>query len=216
MREAEAKLEHLTNYRVKVVEKAVNGVKDILVVADPWEGGVCGRSNCLLCKAGVDKPRCTKRNILYESFCSTYLMEGKYEVYVGESGNSAFERANQHLEGYRTEKSDNHMWSHARDAHGGRKDLHFKFVVIKTFQLALSRQVAEAAGTRRRGVSNILNSKGVFNRCAIPELSPTTTGYGRRRRPSLGVNLQRFQKEEKQTPSRPDGDQKTSRRMVQG
>ena len=44
-------------------------------------------------------------------------------------------------------------------------------MVVRTFQSALARQVAEAVRTRQRGTENILNKQGVFNRCAIPELT---------------------------------------------
>ena len=50
-------------------------------------------------------------------------------------------------------------------------DVKWNFVVIKTFQKALTRQISEAVRTRTRGEHLILNSKGVYNRCAVPELA---------------------------------------------
>ena len=69
------------------------------------------------------------------------------------------------------EKLATHMWGHSLTHHGGRMDLKFKFVIVKTFQKALTRQISEAVRTRKRGEDLILNKKGVFNRCAVPELA---------------------------------------------
>ena len=49
-------------------------------------------------------------------------------------------------------------------------NVELKFVVVKTFQKALTRQISEAVRTRHRGEDLILNKKGAFNRCTVPEL----------------------------------------------
>ena len=41
LREAEKQLADITNNKVKIVEKAGTTMKDLLVAADPWEGGHC-------------------------------------------------------------------------------------------------------------------------------------------------------------------------------
>ena len=49
LREAEAKLETLTGYRLKVVERSGTKLVDILTKSDPWQGADCGRKGCILC-----------------------------------------------------------------------------------------------------------------------------------------------------------------------
>ena len=78
MREAEAKLETLTGYKLKVVERAGTKLVDILTKSDPWQGADCGREDCLLCltKAATGKNKtqdCTRRNLVYETWCINCL-----------------------------------------------------------------------------------------------------------------------------------------------
>ena len=63
------------------------------------------------------------------------------------------------------------MWNHAVEHHGSRMDVIWKFVVVKTVQNALTQQISEAVRMRKRGEHLILNTKGVFNPCAVPELA---------------------------------------------
>ena len=55
--------------------------------------------------------------------------------------------------------------------HQGRMDVEYKFVVVSTFQKALTRQISEVVRTTQRVEDLILNKKGVFNQWAIPELA---------------------------------------------
>ena len=76
MREAENTMQDMTGYRLKIVERAGTKLEDMLTKADPWQGQECGREKCLLC---LTKQRtgkyttqdCTRRNIVYESWCIT-------------------------------------------------------------------------------------------------------------------------------------------------
>ena len=49
MREAEATLQSMTGYRIKIVERSGLKLEDALCKADPWQGQDCGREKCLLC-----------------------------------------------------------------------------------------------------------------------------------------------------------------------
>ena len=49
--------------------------------------------------------------------------------------------------------------------------MEFQFVVVKTLQKALTRQISEAVRTRQRGEDLIINKKCVFNLCVVPELA---------------------------------------------
>ena len=71
LREAEDKLESLTGYRLKVVERTGAKLEDLLHTSDPWRGQDCGRELCMLCstkeKTGkLRKQYCKKRSLVYE------------------------------------------------------------------------------------------------------------------------------------------------------
>ena len=50
LRESAKKLETMTGFRLKIVEKVGMKLVDILHKADPWVGEDCGRRKCLLCQ----------------------------------------------------------------------------------------------------------------------------------------------------------------------
>ena len=76
MRDAEQTLQEMTGYRLKIVERSGTALEDILAKADPWQGQEYGREKCLLCltkqRTGKQSTQdCTRRNIVYESWCMT-------------------------------------------------------------------------------------------------------------------------------------------------
>ena len=78
LREEEISLEKHTGYRVKYVERAGTNIGNILCKSDHWSGRQCGRNDCLLCltkaKTGKNTSQsCTKRNIVYETWCQLCL-----------------------------------------------------------------------------------------------------------------------------------------------
>ena len=50
LRESEEKMEEMTGYRIKIVEKGGTKLVDILHKANPWAGEDYNRPGCLLCK----------------------------------------------------------------------------------------------------------------------------------------------------------------------
>ena len=169
LREAEQRLADITGWRVKVVEKSGTTLKQLLHKSNPWSGGLCGREGCFPCQAGDVDGDCFRRNILYETSCNQCKQRGQERVYVGESSRSSYERGGEHADDYRKETSDSHMHKHATTDHHGEENPTFSFKVVKSFQNALARQVSEAVRLRKRG-DIVLNSKGVYNRCALPRL----------------------------------------------
>jgi hypothetical protein len=76
MKEAEAKLEELTGYRLKVEERGGIKLEHILRKSNPWEGNNCNRQKCLLSetKQRTEKcmsQSCMKRSVVYETWCGT-------------------------------------------------------------------------------------------------------------------------------------------------
>jgi hypothetical protein len=77
LREAEAKLQDMTGYRLKIVERAGLKLEDILHKADPWQGQDCKREKCLLCltksRTGKNTTQdCSRRILVYETWCMTF------------------------------------------------------------------------------------------------------------------------------------------------
>ena len=44
----------------------------------------------------------------------------------------------------KVQHEDSYMWGHTLSHHQGRRDVKYKFVIVKTFQKALIRQISEA------------------------------------------------------------------------
>jgi hypothetical protein len=89
-------------------------------------------------------------------------------LYVGESARSLFERAGEHWEGAMGGKDENHMLEHLALSHRDEQVPKFRFRVVKKCKTALERQVREAVRIEMRG--NILNKKGMFNRCKLTRM----------------------------------------------
>ena len=114
LREVERKANRIVGYKTKIVEGVGNKLKDLLPNSNPWKGTHCGRDRCIPCNQPTEqKQDCRRRNIIYEKVCITCNPEagqkerrqdgqelqdgGKYpSIYVGESGRSLHERAQDH------------------------------------------------------------------------------------------------------------------------
>ena len=200
MREAEAKLETLTGYKLKVVERAGTKLVDILTKSDPWQGADCGREDCLLCltKAATGKNKtqdCTRRNLVYETWCMNCLerdeeaakieagedkdmlkhLTGKIKkyMYVGETARSTFERSWEHVHDMKSLSTKSHMLKHAVDARPNEElsTLRFGIKVIKYARKAFDRQIFESVAIEENRLHHhLLNSRSEFNRSAVPRL----------------------------------------------
>ena len=120
LREAEEKLESLTGYRLKVVERAGAKLEDLLHTNNPWRGKDCGRELCMLCytkeKTGkLKKQYCKKRSLVYKIWClecqeiygereekEEILKKIKIHKYIGETSRSVYERTLEHQMAYQT------------------------------------------------------------------------------------------------------------------
>ena len=94
-------------------------------------------------------------------------------VYVGETARSGWERATEHVRNYRKRLEDSCLEKHASDSHKGERRPKFAMKVVKQYETAFRRQIAEAVRIRTRarepGVT-VLNSKGEYSRCELPRL----------------------------------------------
>ena len=217
LRQAELKLEELTGYKLKVVERAGMRLEDLLCKADPWQGKDCCREACLLCKTkektGKNKSQdCTKRSLVYEIWCldceskeedrikaaagdDEKLLEElkktkKLYKYVGESSRSIYERAMEHSNALTSLSSGSSMLRHHLDQHEGEELDPGKFGVrvLQYTRTSFERQILESVKIQENNNHFLLNSKSEYNRCAIPRL---TTKIGE-------TAYKRWKKEEKE------------------
>ena len=94
---------------------------------------------------------------------------GVPSLYVGESARSLFERSTEHWQAAHIKKEESHMHQHMVEEH--RKEIdrpEFRFRVVRSFNTALDRQVAEAIRIEMRG--QVLNRREEFNRCSLTRL----------------------------------------------
>ena len=92
--------------------------------------------------------------------------------YVGESARSAYERGKEHMEGYKQGREENHMVKHKLMDHPG-EEVTFKMKVLVRHRSSFERQETEAVLIEMKEKDGLLNSKGGFNRCALPRIQVT-------------------------------------------
>ena len=133
MREAGARLEGVTGFRIKVQENGGTKLQQLLPNTNPWSGGVCGREDCVTCKQGGEtKQDCYKRGVVYESSCNICnpeeglkrttgegLADGREfpSIYVGESSRSLHERIKEDVKDMEDREEDSHMIKHWTNHH---------------------------------------------------------------------------------------------------
>ena len=145
LKEVETQLGKLTGARIKIVEKVGTKLVDMLHQADPWQGMDCQREKCLICSTKLKTERdrrkdCTKRNVVYETWClncerteeekigdgeddDKIIRERRENIkkykYIGETARSAYERGLEHLRDFGEMKLDSHMLKHYMEEHEG-------------------------------------------------------------------------------------------------
>ena len=128
------RMEHLTKFRVKVVERAGTSLQNLLSQTSIWRGLPCGRGECVSCNQGGEEvPPCTRSNVVYENICLSCnpgaLKKGDLEaqetdqpsLYVGESSRSLQERMVEHWGSYRRREEVSHIRKHQDLQHPGQE-----------------------------------------------------------------------------------------------
>ena len=198
LRKAEEKMEELTGYRLKVMERAGQKLSDLLVKSNPWKGLDCWREKCLLCvtkdNSGKNKSQdCCKRSVVYEMWCQCLEKEEEklrerieddeeYErekqkikvwKYIGESSRSTYERAYEHQYGLKNLSTNSYMLKHGIDCHEetATEVGRFHIKVLMFARSSFDRQIQESVFLQENRHHNLLNSKSEYNRCALPRLA---------------------------------------------
>ena len=162
LRLGEQKVGKISNWKIKIVERGGDKLTSLLVTKNPWSDLKCGRTSCHLCPNSDSDSRCRRRSILYENRCLTCQENGKTVLYIGESGKSAFERADEHHKDVRYKPQKSHIKSHIDEEHGGDlEQAKFGFKVLRTYKTAFQRQISEAVTIRLLTLhgKNLLNNK---------------------------------------------------------
>ena len=102
MRDSELKLEEMTGYRLKIVERGGTKLEDILIKKNLWAGDCCDREACLLCSTKmkddkIHQKSCTKRNLVYKTWCHT-CHSRNMENLRKEAGNPKLEEVRKYMQ----------------------------------------------------------------------------------------------------------------------
>ena len=172
LRQGKEDLHKLTGYRLKVVEQVGDKILDKLHTANPWRGRPCEREDCWPCRTKEwtekdAKKDCSKRSLVYETWCQTCYMKDVEEIreteeseeeankkiekirlhkYIGETARSAYERGWEHQEALRKLEEDSHLLKHVAHYHQGvpMEEIRFGMRVKRYARTALERQVLES------------------------------------------------------------------------
>ena len=137
---------------------------------------------------------CTKRCIVYETWCITCERREREKIleeevdeekqrekfkrikiskYIGETSRSAYERGLEHLKDFEDMKAESHMIKHYLENHEDEEmmSMEFGMRIVRKPRTAFNRQIAESVMIQSNKNHNILNSKSEYNRCALPRLA---------------------------------------------
>ena len=138
IRAVESKMKKISGWHYKVVERSGDSLVNILHKADSWAGQDSLSTKCMLCRTKIKTGKhltqdCTKRNIIYETWCIDCYDEDKRKIeeeymedpktmkkklediklfkYAGESSRSVYERAWEHENSKEKLHSDSLSWT---------------------------------------------------------------------------------------------------------
>ena len=89
--------------------------------------------------------------------------------YDGEAGHPCYSRGKDHMRGYKNEE-DNVLWKHAKNVHGGRKDVKFVMKVLKHYGSDNTTRKSNEAVRINMNPGIKLNSKAEFRQPRVPRV----------------------------------------------
>ena len=172
LRELFLRLERITGFGIKVVERAGATVKSKLPTS-LGDGVPCGRTDCVPCNQGAEFIHpCTRTSVLYENVCllcnptagtKEELGEIRMDIptmYVGESSRSLKERGGVNWTTYRGKGKESHTLKHHILQHNEEGVPRFVLRAVSSHKTALDHQVSETVRIKQRGEEGaLLNSK---------------------------------------------------------
>ena len=150
--------------KIQVVESAGRSLKSILQKSDPFDSEECrNKEGCPVCQSG--NKHCRRESVTYEIACTDCG-----DIYVGETGDNAYTRGNQHVQALENKAKDSVLWKHIQCKHSEEASPVFKMRVTGTYKDdALLRQVAEGNAINRKG-GKAMDSKADWNHQRIPSV----------------------------------------------
>ena len=167
--------------------------------SDPWCGQDCSRETCWLCETKLltgknTRQECTKRNLVYETYCISCeerdmrelgekegnenkngeRVQVKLHKYVGETCRSVWERATEHLADLRNLSPASHLLKHILDRHEeeNMEEIRFGIRIVKYTRSPFERQILESVKIQQERQHHfLLNSRAEYNRCSLPRLT---------------------------------------------
>ena len=179
----ENKIAKMTKERIRIVERSGTTVKQILHKSNPWAGGHCGRTSCLMCENGDGKQNCMEKNIVYQISCLECAATAggvnapgqrrcRPAIYIGQTSRTGFERGKEQFDGLKKKNENNPLFKHVADKHNRNAEVKFRMTVVKRHFSAFSRLIHKALRIERMSKLDveILNSRGEFQRNVLPRL----------------------------------------------
>ena len=109
LREAENKLNMVTEHRVKIVEEGGDTIFNTLSRKNPLGSQKCEDKRCLICTYKGSKGQCRVRSVLYKNTCIICEEKGILTQYFGESSKSAGEQSYEHMRDALQKKQASHI-----------------------------------------------------------------------------------------------------------
>ena len=145
------------NVRIKVVEKVDSSIRRELQRSDPFRRTKCEGLDCVMCKLD-SRFDCRTRGCVYQSECVECGRK-----YRGQTGNSGYERVNQHFDDWKRKLERCPLHRHAQVYHGGR-EFEVKVSIMKQcFGDASKRQITEAVLIDELTENETMHSKSEWN-----------------------------------------------------
>ena len=143
--------------KIKVVEKVECSVRNELQRSDPFKKKDCGRTDCIMCKlaSGYD---CRTRGCVYQLECIECQRK-----YRGQTGNSGYERVNQHFDDWRRQLEISPLFRHSQLYHNGQEFEVGVKILKQCYGDATKRQIAEAVLIDELTEEETMNSKNEWN-----------------------------------------------------
>ena len=157
---------------IKIYETGGVSLKSQLVRTDLTE---CVFPDCMLCESGLRGASHSRRGAVYGAKCELCEKSGVLAEYIGETGDNAFHRSEEHKNDVRSKNTKNALAKHLEGHHQQNvADISaFKFNVHSTFSRALDRQVFEGTLISNSEADILMNSKAEFHQPAVTRIVTT-------------------------------------------
>ena len=118
------------------------------------------------------QPKCWTESVVYRVECVPCAEHGVKSWYIGESSCSGYERGAEHLGKSLTSQESFYMTKHGWEEHGLDQETTpmFRMVIVRCFQKAMERQIAQAVMIEMAKPDHLLNSKSEWGFPRIPRL----------------------------------------------